>query len=480
MKTYHLFISYSRLDDTTYKKHTKVKSDVDVILERLRKEGIKFWIDREGKYCGEDFEEVIVDAIDNSEMLLFISSVNSNTNSKWVAREIKNASKKEKKIIPLLIDDTPFSKKFELTLEGLDNKLYYKTPKKALDDMVATIKADLATIKKNEDEAIAMAKAEEIRIKEEEDRKRKAEAENKRVEKLKEEMGRIQTQIIAAIAKQQLYVGKWIAKRRELKDESYDTKKCPICQADYEDNADHCEICGWFFGLPEELIPTELRQQYDDRMATALIAWERKKKADVELQTLMSDRNVLETQLETCKKALAEAKEKAKKMAEESGNMLKTKQNEIDSLRKELNESKSQLSAAQNSLAEQIKKGVEQEKQSSKQGAVAFLLVTEFGQPTVYLLYEGNNVFGAMSPQNQSPGYQMLVVADEHLMPRHFEICIEKINKQLTFKVRPLSDSCHLTYNSTANTIKAEQSISLGDILYIGNVKIQIIDNFNK
>lgn len=491
MKTYHLFISYSRLDDINYKKRNKQRSAIDNILDRLRKEQIKFWIDRDGKYCGEDFEEIIVNALDNSEMLLFISSNNSNTKSEWVVREIKNARRKKMKIIPLLIDNTPFSKKIELTLEDIENRLYYENPQEALDKVVGSIKDHIAAIKKEEEEAIEKAKKEEAQKKEEEERVRKAEIEKKRIEKLKEELVRIKTHLIGAITKQQFYLGKWNAKQKELAAEASCIIECPVCQTSYEDGIDHCEVCGWHFGLPPELLMAENRQLYEDRLATATILWNQKTETDNCFQALQTEQDALKAKLESTEKELAEVKTKNKELQEEHSKSISAKQNEISHLRVELAKNKSQLSTVQTSLSDlttkynQLVKERNEEalKPKPSSNPIAFLLVTEFDQTNVYLLHEDRNVFGAMSPQTQTPEYQMLVVTEEKLRPQHFEIDINKANKQskqFSFKIKPIDTTCLLAYNSSVNTIKTEQTVYVGDILYIGNVKIQIKDNFNK
>lgn len=477
MKEYHLFISYSRLDDTTYNKHTKQKSAIDIILSRLRKEKIKYWIDREGKYCGAEFEEVIVNAIDNSEMLLFISSTNSNTKSEWVTREVKNASRKNMTIIPLLIDDAKYAKKIELTLEGIDKREFFKNPKEALDNVINSIKEQINRIKKEEEEALAKKKADELQKKEEEDRIKKADAEKKRIEKLKDEIERLQKQLIASIDKQQDYLNKWLTKRKELSEATSESKECPICNGKNEEKANYCEFCGWHFGLPKELLFEELQQQYEERLETSAMVWQKKKDAEAMVKTLHNEQRSLKAKQEQLQNEFEQAKSQAKADAEEWRKILLSKQEQIVQLEKTLNNTKAQLTVAKKSIDE-LKTKAEQAKASRT--PVAFLLVTEFGQSNVYLLYEGQNVFGALGHQNQSPEYQTIVATEEKLMPRHFEIRINKKDKGFDLRTKPISSTCSLAYNSTTNLIEMEQPVRFGDILYIGGVKIQIIDNFNK
>ena len=73
-----IFISYSRLD----------KNIVFPFVKRIEQElNTTCWIDYEGVEGGAQFEEVIVDAIDSSKVVLFMLSDNSLC-SKWPKREV--------------------------------------------------------------------------------------------------------------------------------------------------------------------------------------------------------------------------------------------------------------------------------------------------------------------------------------------------------------------------------------------------------
>lgn len=89
-----IFISYSRND----------KSLVYPIVEQIEKElGIKCWIDLNGIKSGEEFEEIIIQAIDECKIVLFMLSDNS-LKSKWTKREVYYAEDEGKRIIPVLVD----------------------------------------------------------------------------------------------------------------------------------------------------------------------------------------------------------------------------------------------------------------------------------------------------------------------------------------------------------------------------------------
>lgn len=89
-----VFISYSRTDSAV----------VIPFVERLQKEvGDVFWIDLNGIESGDQFVDVIIDAIDKAEIVLFMHSANS-LGSEWVKKEIQYAQGMKKKIVPILVD----------------------------------------------------------------------------------------------------------------------------------------------------------------------------------------------------------------------------------------------------------------------------------------------------------------------------------------------------------------------------------------
>ena len=100
MKDFHVFISYSREDDSDYMSDKMSRSAIGQVLECFRKAGIIPWIDREGKYIGENYLKEIVKGIDNSEMMVFVSSKNSNS-SYYAIKEVCYAADNKMKILPL-------------------------------------------------------------------------------------------------------------------------------------------------------------------------------------------------------------------------------------------------------------------------------------------------------------------------------------------------------------------------------------------
>ena len=89
-----IFVSYSRAD----------KDKVFPLVKNLEKNvGTKFWIDLDGIESTAQFEDVIVRAIMQCDIILFMLSDNS-TNGKWTQREVFFAEKLGKRIVPIIID----------------------------------------------------------------------------------------------------------------------------------------------------------------------------------------------------------------------------------------------------------------------------------------------------------------------------------------------------------------------------------------
>ena len=92
---YDIFISYSRKD------FNEVKALYEMLKSRIS--NINIWFDLTGIESGYDeFDEKIIAAIDNSKMLLFALSDNSNQ-SKWAKDEVMYAKNTQKRIIPVLM-----------------------------------------------------------------------------------------------------------------------------------------------------------------------------------------------------------------------------------------------------------------------------------------------------------------------------------------------------------------------------------------
>ncbi len=94
---YDIFISYSRKD------FNEVKALYEMLKSRIS--NINIWVDLTGIESGDEFDEKIIAAIDNSKMLLFALSDNS-MQSKWAKDEVMYAKNTQKRIIPVLMKGT--------------------------------------------------------------------------------------------------------------------------------------------------------------------------------------------------------------------------------------------------------------------------------------------------------------------------------------------------------------------------------------
>lgn len=105
----NVFISYSRKD----------QEQAYAICELLNKNGIPYWIDKEGKYSGSNFKGVIVEQIKKSSVVLFLSSQNSNQSSN-VIKEIGISVHYQKPIIPIKLDTYSYDVNIEYDLCNID------------------------------------------------------------------------------------------------------------------------------------------------------------------------------------------------------------------------------------------------------------------------------------------------------------------------------------------------------------------------
>lgn len=91
---YDVFISYSRKDF----------DEVSSILETIKTAipNLSYWFDIDGIESGDEFEDKIISAIDNSSYVLFALSENS-IQSQWTKDEVMYAKNTDKKVIPVLL-----------------------------------------------------------------------------------------------------------------------------------------------------------------------------------------------------------------------------------------------------------------------------------------------------------------------------------------------------------------------------------------
>ena len=96
MERKRIFISYSRMDLAFAESFAKrIEDEVHTVP----------WFDLQGIETGAQFEDVIIRAIDNCDLVLFLFSENS-LNSPWTKKEVMYAKNIRKKIYPVVIDGT--------------------------------------------------------------------------------------------------------------------------------------------------------------------------------------------------------------------------------------------------------------------------------------------------------------------------------------------------------------------------------------
>lgn len=91
---YDIFVSYSRKD------FDEVKQLIDFIKQRIPT--ISYWFDLTGVESGDEFEDKIISAIENSAYVIFALSDNS-IESNWTKDEVTYAKNTDKKVIPILL-----------------------------------------------------------------------------------------------------------------------------------------------------------------------------------------------------------------------------------------------------------------------------------------------------------------------------------------------------------------------------------------
>ena len=105
-----IFISYSRSD----------KDLVHPFAEQISKAvGADCWIDLKGIESGEEFEHVIMAAIDECKIVLFMLS-DSSLSSPWTKREVYYAESQGKRIVPVLVQGSKLRGWFQFHFGNID------------------------------------------------------------------------------------------------------------------------------------------------------------------------------------------------------------------------------------------------------------------------------------------------------------------------------------------------------------------------
>lgn len=106
-----IFISYSRHDK---EKVFKIKEEIEGLIGKE-----SCWIDLTGIESDKQFIYVIIDAIDQANIFLFMYSKYSDS-SEWTRKEVEYAKSENKKIVFIKIDKVPLSKYYRFQFGGHD------------------------------------------------------------------------------------------------------------------------------------------------------------------------------------------------------------------------------------------------------------------------------------------------------------------------------------------------------------------------
>ena len=208
---YDVFISYSRKD---FVENGEVipGNPVSAIQQALTENHISFWFDKDGIYSGDEFIEVITEAIVCSKMLIFVSSKNSNA-SEWTTGEILLAKKRKKAILPVRIDDSDYNPKFELVLLAHDFVDYYESEQESLARILDAVKKNNQDIARKQVEAEIRELAADCQVL----------------------LGQ-QESLVKSLVEKNLSVGNA-------------EKVCPVCGKQIPLGDAFCGRCGWHFPL---------------------------------------------------------------------------------------------------------------------------------------------------------------------------------------------------------------------------------------
>jgi len=118
---YDIFISYSRYN---------LKKVKEILAEIEQSTDVRCWMDLDGIESGEQFENVIISAINRCEIFLFILSEKS-MNSEWTLDELDFAKKKGKRIVIVSVEDVKMSDMFYFRYHKYDQINWNSQPQRA-------------------------------------------------------------------------------------------------------------------------------------------------------------------------------------------------------------------------------------------------------------------------------------------------------------------------------------------------------------
>lgn len=134
-----VFISHASRDYRDSNGKIIEGNAISQIIKVLDDNNISRWIDESGLLSAKGWCKQLKNAIDECNIVLFISSQNANSSDN-TANEISYAYEHKKHIVPLRLDSSPYHKDVALNLSRLHFLKYYEDKNKALESLVLTIK----------------------------------------------------------------------------------------------------------------------------------------------------------------------------------------------------------------------------------------------------------------------------------------------------------------------------------------------------
>ena len=134
----NVFISYTRADYVDAARNVIPGNAISLIKDAFDAAGITYWFDEKGVFAGDPFVPAIADAIENCDVVLYVSSERANA-SPWTCKEIATAFAYNKKIIPFRLDQSRYNKSVILYIQNLDYIDYQSNPSKAVSRLVSSV-----------------------------------------------------------------------------------------------------------------------------------------------------------------------------------------------------------------------------------------------------------------------------------------------------------------------------------------------------
>lgn len=143
-----IFISYSRTD-LELVKQIKLEIEKSIV-------GVNCWMDLSGIESGAQFEDVIINAICSSKVVLFMMSANS-MQSEWALDELDFARRENKRVVLVNIDNSEMTRKFYFRYHKFDTILWTNAYQR--DKLIKDLKSWLGNTSEEFQKYLKLAKA---------------------------------------------------------------------------------------------------------------------------------------------------------------------------------------------------------------------------------------------------------------------------------------------------------------------------------